>query len=468
MRPTITRDPQADWDTIAPNLEEAVARLRFPDQQAILLRFYEQLSFAEVAKTLGITEEAARKRVSRATEKLRGVLQPVGAGLPATSLSSILLLEVAPPAPATVLAHLSTNGWAAASTAANGAKGWVAIMAYAKTKASVAVAIVLVLLTAAGVGITARRKSPSAPGAVSPLAATPPTTAAAPVGAEMEEVGALRRTLADGVSASLAALSDIELVILREYSADPEWLRSQPRPMANSGPSSSTVVRVTLKEGRARIDGPGISTEALKTKFKISDRDRILEFLATGEGSGDQPGVVGRATLMKQQRPIEHMDHETGVAALFGFSVGTMPSDVLSSREAVIDPVSMEMNGLKSYTASAVLKGMRVTYWLSAERSSLPVRLELLRLADNKAIRVCEWTEYRQLPSGEWFPQRVVEKQFGAGADQLKNVITLTWSLKELRQAPVLEASIFDTDPKSLPRGTKLDDRIAESGYTIE
>lgn len=171
---------------------------------------------------------------------------------------------------------------------------------------------------------------------------------------------------------------------------------------------------------------------------------------------------------MKQQRPIEHMDHDTGLAALFGFSVGIMPSDVLESREAVIDPAPIEMNGLKSHTVSAVLKGMRITYWLSPERSSLPVRLELLRLADNKVIRVCDWTEYRQLPSGEWFPQRVVEKQFGAGEDKLKNVITLIWSLKELRQAPVLDASTFDTDPKALPRGTMLDDRIAESGYTIE
>lgn len=139
---------------------------------------------------------------------------------------------VAKPAPATLLAHLSTNVSAAASAVANGATGWIAIMAYTKTKVSVAASVVLVLLLVGGVGVATRRKSPSAPGAVSPLAATTPTTVAAPVGAETGAVDALRRTLADGVSGSVAPLSDAQLIILQEYAADPEWLRSQPRPMA--------------------------------------------------------------------------------------------------------------------------------------------------------------------------------------------------------------------------------------------
>jgi hypothetical protein len=36
-----------------------------------VLRFYQDRSFIQIAETLGITEIAARKRVSRGTEKLR-------------------------------------------------------------------------------------------------------------------------------------------------------------------------------------------------------------------------------------------------------------------------------------------------------------------------------------------------------------------------------------------------------------
>lgn len=107
MRPTTTPDPQADWNSIAPNLEDAVARLRFADQQAILLRFYEQLSFAEVAAMLGITEEAARKRVSRATEKLRGVLSRDGVSMPAVALGGLMMSEMMKPAPAAMVQSLS-------------------------------------------------------------------------------------------------------------------------------------------------------------------------------------------------------------------------------------------------------------------------------------------------------------------------------------------------------------------------
>jgi len=58
------------WAEMSPYLDEAVASLRESDRQAVLLRFYEGKSFAEVAEALGTSEVAARKRVSRAVERL--------------------------------------------------------------------------------------------------------------------------------------------------------------------------------------------------------------------------------------------------------------------------------------------------------------------------------------------------------------------------------------------------------------
>ncbi len=64
----------AQWPQIAPELDAALARMNVKDRDAILLRYYRQLSLSEVGRALGINEDAARKRVSRAVEKLRNKL----------------------------------------------------------------------------------------------------------------------------------------------------------------------------------------------------------------------------------------------------------------------------------------------------------------------------------------------------------------------------------------------------------
>lgn len=52
-------------------LAEAVAALPTRLRQAVRLRILEEHSYADVARALGVTEDAARQRVSRALERLR-------------------------------------------------------------------------------------------------------------------------------------------------------------------------------------------------------------------------------------------------------------------------------------------------------------------------------------------------------------------------------------------------------------
>jgi RNA polymerase sigma factor (sigma-70 family) len=61
----------SDWERIEPLLDEAVASLSPADRCAIVLRFFEGKSLREVGEALGSTEEAARKRISRALDNLR-------------------------------------------------------------------------------------------------------------------------------------------------------------------------------------------------------------------------------------------------------------------------------------------------------------------------------------------------------------------------------------------------------------
>ena len=58
------------------DLLRAVISLPFKDRQAIYLRYFDGLPFADVAEVIGTTESAARVRVHRALKELRGRLGP--------------------------------------------------------------------------------------------------------------------------------------------------------------------------------------------------------------------------------------------------------------------------------------------------------------------------------------------------------------------------------------------------------
>ncbi len=67
------------WQEIAPHLDAALARLNAPDREALLLKYYQNKTAAEVGATLGVSEEAAKKRLQRALDRLRTAL---AGGLP--------------------------------------------------------------------------------------------------------------------------------------------------------------------------------------------------------------------------------------------------------------------------------------------------------------------------------------------------------------------------------------------------
>jgi RNA polymerase sigma-70 factor (ECF subfamily) len=56
----------------------ALERLREPDREVLVLRFLEQLSSAEVAEVLGVSEGAVRVRMTRALQRLRDHLKTLG------------------------------------------------------------------------------------------------------------------------------------------------------------------------------------------------------------------------------------------------------------------------------------------------------------------------------------------------------------------------------------------------------
>lgn len=69
-------DNAAEQDTAAfVDLHNGLRRLSYDDRLIVVLRYFLRMPFDEIARTLGITEKAARLRVERAIKKLRPMLR---------------------------------------------------------------------------------------------------------------------------------------------------------------------------------------------------------------------------------------------------------------------------------------------------------------------------------------------------------------------------------------------------------
>jgi RNA polymerase sigma factor (sigma-70 family) len=86
----ISAPPADDWSAVRPILDDAMASLDDKDRNALLLRFFKNESLASVGGALGVGEDAAQKRVSRALDKLRALLARRGITTSEAALAATL------------------------------------------------------------------------------------------------------------------------------------------------------------------------------------------------------------------------------------------------------------------------------------------------------------------------------------------------------------------------------------------
>ena len=86
----LTSQSEPEWQRIRPVLDEGLESLGTTDRDALLLRFFEQKALREVGTALGIGEDAARMRVTRAVDRLRDFL--IGRGITTTSAALSIVL----------------------------------------------------------------------------------------------------------------------------------------------------------------------------------------------------------------------------------------------------------------------------------------------------------------------------------------------------------------------------------------
>src|ERR1041385_2870849 len=89
----------ADWTQIEPLLDEAMHALDDTDRTAVLLRYFENKSLREVGETLGTTDEAARKRIGRAVDRLREFFTKHGVNVGLSGLVVVLSANAVQAAP---------------------------------------------------------------------------------------------------------------------------------------------------------------------------------------------------------------------------------------------------------------------------------------------------------------------------------------------------------------------------------
>lgn len=109
----LNQPPDAVWKQLAPVLDETIEFLEPQDRQAILLRFFERQDFRIIGAMLGISDDAAQKRVSRALDKLRDLLAKKGVTLSVLLLGTMMagkVVRAAPPGLAAKVAGLAFSG----------------------------------------------------------------------------------------------------------------------------------------------------------------------------------------------------------------------------------------------------------------------------------------------------------------------------------------------------------------------
>ena len=117
-------DTTPDWDRIRPMLDKALDKLSATDRDALVLRFFDQHSLAEVGRQLGLSEDAARKRIHRALDKVRVSLARQGVGVTSAVLATCVsanAVQLAPAGMAVALTSTALSGAAAKSRAAESA-----------------------------------------------------------------------------------------------------------------------------------------------------------------------------------------------------------------------------------------------------------------------------------------------------------------------------------------------------------
>lgn len=118
---------------LRPAIEEAMQGLDDADREAVLLRYFENRDFKSVGTALAISDDAARKRVVRAVERLRAILEGRGISSSESALMATLSGVAALSAPAELHASIIRSALAVSAGSRPGIASTLSQMTPLKT-----------------------------------------------------------------------------------------------------------------------------------------------------------------------------------------------------------------------------------------------------------------------------------------------------------------------------------------------
>jgi RNA polymerase sigma factor (sigma-70 family) len=138
----------ADWSQFAPVLDEAMDEMDPADRDALVLRYFERCELREVGAALGVSDDTAQKRVSRALEKLRQQLARRGITSPAAGLSTVIMANAVQAAPAGLAVSIAGSALASAAAGSVASLGILKGTTLAKLTLGIAGAVLVGVVSA--------------------------------------------------------------------------------------------------------------------------------------------------------------------------------------------------------------------------------------------------------------------------------------------------------------------------------
>jgi RNA polymerase sigma factor (sigma-70 family) len=141
------------WPEIAPMLDGAMAGLGEKDHAAIVLRFFDGKSFQEMGTALGVSENAAKKRVGYALEKLRRHFSKRGVSSTTAFIAGAISahsVQAAPAGLAVTISAMGAKGAAVAASVTSLVNGTLQFLINAKLKLAIGLSAGMLLLVGAG------------------------------------------------------------------------------------------------------------------------------------------------------------------------------------------------------------------------------------------------------------------------------------------------------------------------------
>lgn len=113
---TTHHEPEPDWSRLHAVLDDALIELPERDREAVLARYFDKRAYAQIGTTLGLSADAAQKRVDRALDKLRVALARREVTSTTAALGLVLSAQASLAAPAGLAGTVTKSALTTAAT----------------------------------------------------------------------------------------------------------------------------------------------------------------------------------------------------------------------------------------------------------------------------------------------------------------------------------------------------------------